>query len=89
MVAAKFDRMRLRQHLGGSGGGGGGGGGGGSSGGGGSESASGPAEERPLTVFDIGAFSKSAALAGREVRTHKACYGCTAGAGSSCGGALL
>ena len=58
--------------------GGGGGGGGGLP----------PAGQRPLTIFDVASFS-DAALEGRPVRTHKACFGCTAGAGSSCGGALL
>jgi radical SAM/Cys-rich protein len=47
-----------------------------------------PAARRPLTIFDVESFS-DAALEGRPVRTHKACFGCTAGAGSSCGGALL
>ena len=42
----------------------------------------------PLTIFDIKSFT-DAKLEGRTVRTHKACFGCTAGAGSSCGGALL
>jgi radical SAM/Cys-rich protein len=46
-------------------------------------------EAAALTVFDVDSFEDGAAIAGREVRTHKACYGCTAGAGSSCGGALL
>jgi radical SAM/Cys-rich protein len=40
----------------------------------------------PLTVWDVEDLH---GLRGRPITTHKACYGCTAGAGSSCGGALL
>lgn len=38
----------------------------------------------PATIFDLDAR----ALAGRSIRTADHCLGCTAGAGSSCGGAL-
>jgi radical SAM/Cys-rich protein len=38
----------------------------------------------PPTIFDF----DLARLAGRRVRTGEHCFGCTAGAGSSCGGAL-
>jgi radical SAM/Cys-rich protein len=48
--------------------------------------ANGDAMRRPLTVWDV---QDVASLAGRPVSTHKGCYGCTAGAGSSCGGSLL
>ncbi len=41
--------------------------------------------ERGLTVWDIESFDE---LAGQRVRTAEHCFGCTAGAGSSCGGAL-
>jgi hypothetical protein len=37
----------------------------------------------PRTVFDF----DMAALAGREIVLGPHCFGCTAGAGSSCGGA--
>lgn len=40
-------------------------------------------ERRPMHVRDF----NYAALRGRQVLTHHHCYGCTAGAGSSCGGA--
>jgi radical SAM/Cys-rich protein len=40
---------------------------------------------RPLTIFDITRLSD---LAGRPIATAAHCFGCTAGAGSSCGGAL-
>jgi hypothetical protein len=39
---------------------------------------------QPATIFD---FDLSL-LSGRPVRTGEHCFGCTAGAGSSCGGAL-
>lgn len=39
----------------------------------------------PLTVWDVESFSH---LAGRRIATASHCFGCTAGAGSSCGGAL-
>jgi len=48
-------------------------------------------EERPeflpngMTVFDIEKWSD---LENMRVRTAKHCYACTAGTGSSCGGAL-
>jgi len=38
------------------------------------------------TVWDIGSFDE---LAGVNIRTGRHCFGCTAGAGSSCGGSLL
>jgi radical SAM/Cys-rich protein len=41
-------------------------------------------EGRPPTIFDF----DLARLAGRRVRIGEHCFGCTAGAGSSCGGAL-
>ncbi|MEK6709272.1 MAG: arsenosugar biosynthesis radical SAM (seleno)protein ArsS [Nitrospinota bacterium] len=39
---------------------------------------------RPLKLWDL----EPAGLLGREVLTGEHCFGCTAGAGSSCGGAL-
>jgi radical SAM/Cys-rich protein len=39
----------------------------------------------PRTIWDIASVSL---LAGREINTASHCFGCTAGAGSSCGGAL-
>ena len=39
---------------------------------------------RPLFVWDL----DPATVAGREIQTADHCFGCTAGAGSSCGGAL-
>ena len=45
----------------------------------------GDAAVRPLTIWDIASL---AALAGGRIRTAAHCFGCTAGAGSSCGGAL-
>jgi radical SAM/Cys-rich protein len=41
--------------------------------------------ERALTVFDV---ESTAHLEGLPVATDRHCFGCTAGAGSSCGGAL-
>ena len=41
-------------------------------------------EGQPATIFDF----DLGRLAGRPVRTGEHCFGCTAGAGSSCGGAL-
>ena len=41
----------------------------------------------PLTLWDIDSFSGEA-FAGKPISTTKACYGCTAADGSSCGGAL-
>ncbi|MCU1257868.1 MAG: Radical domain protein [Bryobacterales bacterium] len=40
---------------------------------------------RRLTVWDLESFSH---LAGQRIATSAHCFGCTAGAGSSCGGAL-
>jgi radical SAM/Cys-rich protein len=40
---------------------------------------------RPLTIWDVRDLAK---LAGARVATGAHCFGCTAGAGSSCGGAL-
>jgi radical SAM/Cys-rich protein len=40
---------------------------------------------RPLTLWDI---ADVAALAGARIATGSHCFGCTAGAGSSCGGAI-
>ncbi len=40
---------------------------------------------RPLTLWDV---DDLAALGGAPIRTGPHCFGCTAGAGSSCGGAL-
>ena len=41
---------------------------------------------RPRSIFDVSSYDE---LAGAEVMTASHCYGCTAGSGSSCGGALL
>lgn len=41
---------------------------------------------RPATVHDLAARGESA-FANREIITRRHCFGCTAGAGSSCGGA--
>jgi radical SAM/Cys-rich protein len=43
-------------------------------------------EENPLSIYSVKSLE---ALEGRKIHTHKACYGCTAGSGSSCSGALL
>jgi radical SAM/Cys-rich protein len=43
------------------------------------------ADERALTIWDTGDL---AALGGRRIAVGSHCFGCTAGAGSSCGGAL-
>ncbi len=40
---------------------------------------------RPLTVCDVACLDE---VAGLEIRTAAHCFGCTAGAGSSCGGVL-
>jgi hypothetical protein len=40
---------------------------------------------RPLFLWDLNAEE----LENREIMTGDHCFGCTAGAGSSCGGALL
>jgi len=40
----------------------------------------------PATLFDL---ERAEDLEGLEVRTDDHCFGCTAGSGSSCGGALL
>ena len=39
----------------------------------------------PRTVWDVSSLD---GLAGRPIATGTHCFGCTAGAGSSCGGAL-
>ena len=39
----------------------------------------------PQTIFEVASF---ATLAGRPIATAAHCLGCTAGAGSSCGGAI-
>ncbi|ACY12924.1 arsenosugar biosynthesis radical SAM (seleno)protein ArsS [Haliangium ochraceum] len=41
---------------------------------------------RPPTIWDIDSFAE---LHERRIATGEHCFGCTAGAGSSCGGALL
>jgi radical SAM/Cys-rich protein len=41
--------------------------------------------DKPQTLWSIGAFAD---LHGTAIATAPHCYGCTAGAGSSCGGAL-
>lgn len=41
---------------------------------------------RGLTIWDLDRFDD---LAGRPIATASHCFGCTAGAGSSCGGALV
>ena len=41
--------------------------------------------QAPVYVWDV----DLATVEGREVRTADHCFGCTAGAGSSCGGALV
>ena len=43
-------------------------------------------EGRPLTIWDV---KDLAALADKPVAIGSHCFGCTAGAGSSCGGALV
>jgi radical SAM/Cys-rich protein len=45
----------------------------------------GTADEAPRTIFD----ATPAALAGRRIVVGPHCFGCTAGAGSSCGGATV
>ncbi len=40
---------------------------------------------RPLTVFDLQSLSE---LTGRPIACDNHCYGCTAGSGSSCQGAV-
>ena len=40
--------------------------------------------DAPQTIFD----ATPAALASREIMIGRHCFGCTAGAGSSCGGAI-
>ncbi|MBW2415557.1 MAG: DUF3641 domain-containing protein, partial [Deltaproteobacteria bacterium] len=44
-----------------------------------------PLGGEPLTLFDIDSLGE---LTGEGVETRRHCFGCTAGAGSSCGGAL-
>jgi hypothetical protein len=39
----------------------------------------------PQTIFDVTLKD----LAGRPIRTGQHCFGCTAGAGSNCGGAIV
>ena len=41
--------------------------------------------DRPLSLWDI----DPAAVEHRQIQTGEHCFGCTAGAGSSCGGALV
>jgi hypothetical protein len=43
----------------------------------------GPDAEAPQTIFD----ATPASLVGRRIAVGPHCFGCTAGAGSSCGGA--
>ena len=45
----------------------------------------GPPEGAPRTIFEIESFEN---LGGLSIRTAAHCFGCTAGAGSSCGGSL-
>jgi Protein of unknown function (DUF3641) len=40
---------------------------------------------RALTIYDVDDLN---ALAGTRIATASHCFGCTAGAGSSCGGSL-
>lgn len=42
-------------------------------------------DRRPRTIWDLASLDS---LAGAPVATGRHCFGCTAGAGSSCGGAL-
>jgi len=42
--------------------------------------------QKHMTVWEIESFDS---LIGEPIATKKHCYGCTAGAGSSCGGTLL
>ncbi len=42
-------------------------------------------DSRPLTIHDIGSFAE---IDSRAVKTASHCFGCTAGAGSSCSGAI-
>jgi radical SAM/Cys-rich protein len=44
-----------------------------------------PASGKPLFLWDL----DPAGIANREIMTGEHCFGCTAGAGSSCGGALV
>ena len=44
-----------------------------------------PTDGEPRTIWDL---DDLASLAGQVIATANHCYGCTAGAGSSCGGAL-
>jgi hypothetical protein len=43
------------------------------------------AEHGPRTIWDVASLD---ALAGARIATGRHCFGCTAGAGSSCGGTL-
>ena len=45
-----------------------------------------PAAGRPTTIFEIESLAE---LASRPIALDDHCYGCTAGSGSSCGGALV
>jgi radical SAM/Cys-rich protein len=45
-----------------------------------------PEERLPFTIWDV---DDLATLTGKRIRTGPHCFGCTAGAGSSCGGALV
>ena len=45
----------------------------------------GPDRTGPLTIWDIDDLAE---LAGARIATGQHCFGCTAGAGSSCGGAI-
>mmetsp|Transcript_23123 Transcript_23123/g.75387 ORF Transcript_23123/g.75387 Transcript_23123/m.75387 type:complete len:421 (-) Transcript_23123:54-1316(-) len=45
-----------------------------------------PGKDAPRTVFEIGSLAD---VTNRAISTDSHCFGCTAGAGSSCGGALV
>jgi hypothetical protein len=45
-----------------------------------------PLGARPASIFDVANLD---ALAGAPIATAVHCFGCTAGAGSSCSGALV
>jgi len=44
-----------------------------------------PLGDRPTTIWDIDTVDD---VSERHIATGEHCFGCTAGAGSSCGGAL-
>lgn len=44
-----------------------------------------PPQSPPLTIWDVDHFE---AFEGQDIATNTHCFGCTAGSGSSCGGAL-